>query len=54
MVYFKLDERGIINTLVVKHIENGWYGFTIEKVSVPQMKLDGCMKDRNEWHKEWL
>ena len=39
---------------IKKHMEKGWYGFTIEKVSVPQMKLDGYMKDRNEWHKEWM
>lgn len=52
-VYFKLDEKDIMDSLATESIKGGWYGFTIEKVSIPQMKLDGFMKERNEWHKEW-
>lgn len=47
--YFSIDEADIVIGLSKKSIDDGFWGFTVEKVRISKDVLNGHIRDRKEW-----
>ena len=47
--YFSVEEFDIVKALSKKSIDEGFFGFTVEKKRISKKVLDGYIRDRKEW-----
>lgn len=47
--YFTIDEADIVKALSKESIDEGFWGFTVEKVRISKEVLNGHIRDRKEW-----